>query len=274
MCTSWCFDDPYLETLLATCFDRLGVTSPGAPPRDRRNRSRPLCVCVGHPEPTTRQWLDVNCGQRVQKKGQVRKWHKPPPGYDHHAIVHEYNERKRERHQARIAARPPLGYVQSAGLLDDLVFPLLNLDTVELSLTELESEKAKILRENWDVLDPLRKIPAYFGMTVRDPIEVTEEPGRFLHNLGRRNKKATVPMLQFAEQNYMGHTIFSQKETRDMGFKTRLVFESYEMFQACQVEEHLQSTCVIFYHVFIIPVRRLTYLDLCLQNTSNLAAHP
>jgi hypothetical protein len=70
MCTSWCF--PRLEALLATCFDGLGVISPGAPPRDRRNHVRPLCVCVGHLDPTTREWLDVNCGQPTTIKGQVK----------------------------------------------------------------------------------------------------------------------------------------------------------------------------------------------------------
>ena len=81
-------------------------------------------------------------------------------------------------------------------------------------------------------------------------------------------------MVQFAEQNALGHTVFSQKETLDMGWKARLVYDSHEMFQACQVEEHMQSTCDGYYHAIIIPVRRLTYLDLCLQNTSNLAALP
>ena len=158
MCTSWCF--PRLEALLATCFDGLGVTSPGAPPRDRRNQVRPLCVCVGHLDPTTREWLDVNCGQPTTIKGQVKKWHKPPPGYDHQAIVHDRQSKEAVRRQARVAARPPLAHDPSAELLSDLVFSLLNLDTVELSLNELDAQKARILRERTGVfLTPLARSP-------------------------------------------------------------------------------------------------------------------
>ena len=251
MCTSWCFGlGPLLSLWVSTCLDGLGVTSPGAKPRDpeARHRYRPVCGCIGHLDPTTRQWLDVNCGQKVSHHGVVRKWHKPPPGYDHEEATRAGREQARVKRQAAIAARPPLAHDLSADLENDDGELMNYLENVALSLTELEIEEARILRENWDVIDPLRKIPNYFGVTVKDePIEVFFEPGRFLHNFNHfhgAGKSYCCPMLQFAEQNALGTTIFSRDETRVMGFETRLVYESYEMFQACQVEEHMQSKCI------------------------------
>ena len=51
-------------------------------------------------------------------------------------------------------------------------------------------------------------------------------------------------MVQYAEQNCLGYTIFSPQETLGMNWQTRLVYESDEMYQACQEEEFLQSTCM------------------------------
>ena len=123
--------------------------------------------------------------------------------------------------------------------------PLLNLDDIALALPQLEAEKAKILREDWDIVDPSLLFPTYVGTFVGPADHATSEPGRFLHNKGARTgKHLSTPMVQYAEQTLLGYTILSTKETLDMGWQTRLVYDSDEIYQACQVEEFLQSKCI------------------------------
>ena len=162
-----------LEAALAACLDGVcGYSSPGAskPRRDRRGAKRydHLCVCIGHQDATAGgEWLDVNCGQRVSLRGQVRKWHnKAPHGYDHNSIVQASNDRETLRRQALVAVGRGRGHDPPGELSED-AFPLSNLDDIELSLTELNAEKARILREKWDALDPSRKISTYTYETTR-----------------------------------------------------------------------------------------------------------
>jgi hypothetical protein len=148
-----------------------------------------------------------------------------------------------QRH-ALAAARPRPGY-DSSGELNEEVYPNSNLHHAELSHAELDAELARILRVNSDVLPAHHKTPTYFGTCVGPADQVMGEPGRFLHNSGkRRGKSLTTPMVQYAQQNGFGLTIFSQQEALQMKRRARLVYEPYEMYQAWQVEEHLQSTCM------------------------------
>jgi hypothetical protein len=178
----------------------------------------------------------------VQHRGQVKHRHKAPDGYDHIKAVGATNATNRARYHAAKAAghsrrRVPRRLQQQR---TEQAVPLVNLDDIVLSLTELEVEKARILRENWDVLDPSLLIPTYFEMCVGSADHVSSEPGRFLHNFGQRaGKRITTPMVKYAEQTLLGYTIFSSKETLNMGWQCRLVYESDEIYQACQVEEFL-----------------------------------